>query len=867
MMMTMTLVRRPEHLLFPFMNRSLCLFLYWFAATALFSLIPAHAEEAEDGPATKLRVLLHRGESVIRLYEPDVLPPKAIIIFGSGDGGWSPWENSVAGWLREAGACVLGFDLRHYAKTGDYDLATLGQDMATLAREAGKRSEGENVPIIYSGWSMGAVQAVAAAGAPNPPAKLTGLLIFSADSRGRYGLRGKDELGVTPEGPGTFSLTEFSPAMKNLRVAQFHGGADFMASTAWIQTLPSSKSLYIVPGANHGFDGPDDSFQEWVIRGLDWVLGDDSAAAEKMSQSGLPWGLSPFWPAAALVVVLSLIFLFSRRHSLRILVWAVALMAIANLLEAFVLKPPDVLDWMERWLPLGTRDNSRLLLLFSGIGLLALARGLRRHKHMAWLLAVGLLGITAVAHLARAFDWHHAVAAGILLIPLIRWRGEFLARSDAPSLRIAWISVPVLATALMIYGISGLRQFSERGEFGEALTWQECANGAASALILQKSRLDADGSRDVRLFLNNIRAGSLLSGLLVLVLALRPVLKKRMPDASDEERQEVAQIIQQQGRDPMNSFALLEDKRYYFHADRSGCIAYVLWRKYAVVLADPICAEDHRESMIRDFSLFCKRQDWEPVFYCVHVDHKPLYEEANFVIVKIGEDAQLDVADFKLEGGKFQNLRTARNKARKQGLTYQWYDASPAPDHGLEAQLQLISQEWLARKHGGEMSFDLGSFSIESLRSTGASIVRNPEGRIEAFVTWRDFAGGKGRCLDLMRGREEVKDVMDFLIVEAIDHFKTQGVEQLSLGNAPLANVATQDQDAALSREERAVKFLFDNFDHFYGYKSLFNFKKKYQPNWQGRYLAYKPGSSLPMVALAVAGVHLPGGFRSLAKS
>ena len=36
---------------------------------------------------------------------------------------------------------------------------------------------------------------------------------MSADSRGRYGLRAKDELGVTPTGPGTFALSDFSNAM------------------------------------------------------------------------------------------------------------------------------------------------------------------------------------------------------------------------------------------------------------------------------------------------------------------------------------------------------------------------------------------------------------------------------------------------------------------------------------------------------------------------------------------------------------------------------------------------------------------------------------------------------------------------------
>ena len=63
------------------------------------------------------------------------------------------------------------------------------------------------------------------------------------------------------------------------------------------------------------------------------------------------------------------------------------------------------------------------------------------------------------------------------------------------------------------------------------------------------------------------------------------------------------------------------------------------------------------------------------------------------------------------------------------------------------------------------------------------------------------------------------------------------------------------------------MKFLFDNFDRFYGYKRLFNFKNKYQPDWQGRYLAYRPRVSLAMVGLAIAGVHLPKGFMGLLRS
>ncbi|CAN5915338.1 hypothetical protein BH11VER1_BH11VER1_17940 [soil metagenome] len=821
------------------------------------------ADDEDDVTIPKAAIQLSHAEAMVRLYEPDESPPKAIFIFGSGDGGWSAWEDAASHWLRDSGVFVVGFDMREYAKK-DYNAATLGKDMAALANEILNRSNNEAVPVIYGGWSMGAVQAVAAAGWKDHPKNLKGVIMFSADSRGRYGLRAKDELGVTPTGPGTFSLTEFTAAMRDLRVAQFHGGVDFMASTAWIQSLKSPYALYVVPGANHGFDGPDDSFQPYILRGVDWVLGDDSASAPP-PHTELPFGLSPLWPATVVAIALACFFLFSKQHSIRVLVIAIAVMGMVDLLEALWSKPPSVIAWMEMWVPLGVTEKSRLLLLLSGLCLLSLSRGLRRRKRMAWLLTLILVGISAVLHLSRAFDWHHTLGATVLLIPLIRWRKLFVAKSDASSFHIALIMAAVLAMGLFIYGTFSLRQFSEQGHFGEALTWSDCASGAASAVLTQKSELDRDGNRDVRQFLRTLRGGSLLSGLLIIGLLLRPVLERRLPEASQEERNRVKDLMARYGRDPMDGFALLTDKRYFFSSDGEGVVAYALWRKFAVALADPICPQESRAAVIAEYVNFCTAQDWEPIFYCCHVQHRTVYEEGGFITFKVGEDARLSVGEFKLEGGKFQNLRTARNKALKNGLSFQWYEAQPHPDHGLEAQLQLISQEWLGKKNGGEMTFDLGSFNIESIREHGVAIVRTPEGRIETFATWLSYNQGKGRCLDLMRGRHDVRDVLDFLIVEAMDHYKTMGVEEVSLGNAPLANVDVES--GPQNRQERAVKFLFDNFDQIYGYKKLFDFKRKYQPQWQGRYLAYRPGVSLAMVGLAIAGVHLPKGFLGLIRS
>mgnify|MGYP000093883007 CR=1 FL=1 len=84
-------------------------------------------------------------------------------------------------------------------------------------------------------------------------------------------------------------------------------------------------------------------------------------------------------------------------------------------------------------------------------------------------------------------------------------------------------------------------------------------------------------------------------------------------------------------------------------------------------------------------------------------------------------------------------------------------------------------------------------------------------------------------------------------------------LEEASLANAPLANVGE-----ARGGLEKGVSLLFENLNAFYGYKNLFQFKKKFAPRWEGRHLVYPRGADLPSVAYALSGVHGAGGLRRL---
>ena len=95
--------------------------------------------------------------------------------------------------------------------------------------------------------------------------------------------------------------------------------------------------------------------------------------------------------------------------------------------------------------------------------------------------------------------------------------------------------------------------------------------------------------------------------------------------------------------------------------------------------------------------------------------------------------------------------------------------------------------------------------------------------------------------------------------------FKEEGVEWGTLGLAPLANEhaeAGNDEDSS-----KLLEFVYEHFNRFYGFKTLYTAKEKYHPTtWVPGYFVYSTKTITPEMAYAIVKIQNPGGIKDFFK-
>lgn len=523
----------------------------------------------------------------------------------------------------------------------------------------------------------------------------------------------------------------------------------------------------------------------------------------------------------------------------------IGLMGAVNIISAILPRSHQSIQSIASWLPLGVAHGSRPLMLLSGIALLQVMRNLSRRKELAWYVAVSALAISLLTHIMHGFDLHHSAISGLLLAYLWINRRRFYARSDPGSLKLSLLMVPVLGFSVFLYGYAGLNHRRAQYEWNNGATPGKEA--FQSGILIRDPQVNPKTAGAAR-FLASLQIAGWLARLYLMVLILRPVILRKRQEASEATKE---RLFQTHSKHSLSAFAVQNDKHHLLLADGRALVAYAVRGSVALAAGDPLAPQTDFENCVREYLDYCKRNDWTPCIYEASEELLPIYHSLGLRSLKMAEEAILDLMDFSLSGNKRANLQAMVNKTAKSGMVVRQYNRGLQPDPSVDQQLEEISQEWLNEKRIGELGFSLGRFSLERLDRIPVFIAVVGE-RIEAFCSWLPYRFGQAAVLDLMRKRKEViAGTMDFLIYHSIANLKQMGYVEASLANAPLANVAGPRRPL-----ERGVALLFEKMNSFYGYKNLFQFKKKFAPHWEGRYLVYPKGADLPRVAYALAAVH-----------
>ena len=497
---------------------------------------------------------------------------------------------------------------------------------------------------------------------------------------------------------------------------------------------------------------------------------------------------------------------------------------------------------------LGFLHISRYLSLLTGFALAVSSVNIFKRKKRAYRLVILLAGLSVVFHLAKGLDYEEAASSLALMAALFLARKSFTVKSSIPDLRSTLARLTITFAATLLYGTLGFWLLDQR-DFGINFSVADSIRRTIAALAFASDPALVPRTHFALWFLDSLDLVSVTALVYVLYSLFRPVFYqlRTLP----HERDRAAEILDAHGRSSLDPFKLLSDKTYFFSPSNRAFLAYRMAGNFAVVLADPVGPEEEIAGIIRSFKETCDENDWKLAFYQALPDFLPLYRQAGFKKMKVGDDAIVDLEDFRLDGKSMKHVRHAVNQFQKAGIRAVYYEP-PIPDDIL-AGIRDVSDDWLQIPGRRERGFTVGVFSEEELRRTPVFAAVRPDGRILAFMNIiRSFAPGE-TTIDLMRHcRDAPRGIMDSLFVQLFERQRKNGFRRFSLGLAPMSGFREGEEAGA---EERAVQYFLQRSNFLFSYSGLADYKAKFATHWEPRYAIYRNVRDLPRLAVALVRV------------
>jgi lysylphosphatidylglycerol synthetase-like protein (DUF2156 family) len=533
----------------------------------------------------------------------------------------------------------------------------------------------------------------------------------------------------------------------------------------------------------------------------------------------------------------------ARRRTRRIAAAAIALAGVFNVVSAVTLPLASRLAALARFTPIEVPAAATAIVAVSGLGLLLLARGVRRGQRHAWMLAISLLLVSVVGHVVKGLDVEEALVALAVVTFLFAHHDDFKAPGNPTSARRA-LSALLVGVGVAIAG----------GTLGVAVRHPNLSIAEISQAVTE--RLVGIQSVDLPPRIDHLMTPAMLGVGIGIALAFcwllfRPAVAPRVTSFRPMSRERARFLVERYGGDSLSYFALRDDKEWF--GFRDTLVSYRVHNGVALVSPDPIGPVGQRTEAWGAFREFADEHGWPVAVMGAGGKWVPVYRASGMHALYIGDEAVIDVRRFSLEGKQNKSLRQSAGRVAKAGYTVEFFDPAQL-DTQLGDQLRALMSE--SRRGDVERGFSmtLGRAFETDDRGLLLSVAFDENQRPAGFCQFVPARAIEGWSLDLMR-RSEAPGVpnglTEFIVVETIAHLRTEGFVGLALNFATFRAVLASESGDRLMH--RAQKWFLERMSDSLQIESLWTFNEKFQPEWHARFACYDSPEHLLGASLAVA--------------
>ena len=473
--------------------------------------------------------------------------------------------------------------------------------------------------------------------------------------------------------------------------------------------------------------------------------------------------------------------------------------------------------------PLPFSEASHIAASLTGTALLFLTPGLYRRLDGALWLTRGLLLAGAAFSLLKGFDYEEAIIL-TSICALLQWtKHSFYRRTrlTADILTTEWLATVAIAVGLSVW--VGLFAFKHVA-YQDQLWWQFARHG--------------DASRFLR--------ASFAAAICLAVVAVGRLLRPSSHPVSLENIDPALRDAVLSGTSRGEAFlALTGDKCFLASEAGDAFLMYRVQGHSWIVMGDPVGPQAAWPDLLWRIRELADAAQGRLLLYQISPAALPIAIDLGLQLIKYGEEGRVNLAGFSLDGAGAKSLRRAERRARRVGATFEVVAKPDVP--AIMSDLHEVSEAWLAAKKQAEKGFSVGRFDPKYLSQFDCAVVRH-EGRIVAFANMWATQNRDELSIDLMRHADAMPyGTMDFLFIHLMQWGQAQGFRWFSLGLAPLSGLEARRLAPIWAR---AGSLLYRHGEAFYGFEGLRDYKEKFGPKWEPRYIAGPHGTPMARALL-----------------